>query len=136
MPSAGPNRLVSKAVLDASAILALINQEPGAHIVAPIVRGALVVAVNVAEVITKLVDYGAGDAEIEEALGGLSFVTVPFDEMLATAAGQLRRRTRAAGLSLADRACLALAASTGLPALTADRIWTTLDLGVTVRLIR
>ena len=127
---------MSEAVLDASAILALINGEPGAKIVRSQIRGALVTAVNLTEVVSKLVDDGTSDDEIDEALSGLRFVTVPFDQSLAMAAGKLRRSTRRVGLSLGDRACLALAATTGLPAFTTDRAWATLDVGVVVKLIR
>lgn len=111
-------------VLDASALLALLNDEPGAeHVAEAVVAGALISAVNLSEVAAKLSDYGLSAAEIREALGSLDLEIVPFGEALALGAGLLRAATRASGLSLGDRACLALAASLGLPALTADRHW-------------
>ena len=105
MPSAGPKRRVSEAVLDASAILALINGEPGAMTVRSQIRGALVTAVNLTEVVSKLVDDGTSDDEIDEALSGLRFVTVPFDQSLAVSAGKLRRSTRRGGSCRASTRC-------------------------------
>ena len=110
-------------VLDASALLALVHGEEGAEVVGASIPGAQISAVNLAEVVGKLADVGMPAAEIHVALAGLGLRVVDFDETLAFAAGLLRPVTRSAGLSLGDRACLALAAATKLPALTADRSW-------------
>ena len=117
-------------------MLALINGEPGAEIVSRTLPGAVMSSVNLAEVISKLTDYGHSDSEIEGVVGGLALNVVPFDAAQARAVGILHRSTRAWGLSLADRACLALADALGGPVLTTDRIWAGLDIGVEVRLIR
>ncbi len=130
------NKPVNKAVLDASALLALINGEPGAEIVSRTLPDAVVSAVNLAEVISKLTDYGHSDSEIDEVVAGLGLNVVPFDAAQARAVGILHRSSRARGLSLADRACLALADTLGGSALSTDRIWGSLDIGVDVRLIR
>lgn len=117
-------------------MLAVINGEPGAEIVFRSLRDAVVSAVNLGEVISKLTDYGHSDAEIDEVVGGLALDVVPFNAAQAHAVGTLHRSTRAWGLSLADRACLALANVLGGPALTTDRAWAELDVGIEVRLIR
>ena len=124
------------AVLDASALLALLNAEPGAERVAACVPGAVVSAVNLAEVVGKLVETGMPVEDIRLALAGLGLQIADLDEGLAYDVGFLRPATRARGLSLGDRACLAQARKSGLPALTADRGWLALHLGVEVEGIR
>jgi ribonuclease VapC len=123
-------------VLDASAVLAHLRGESGGDIALEKLPGGLICTVNLTEVVQKLVDDGLADVDIRAALDDLAFAVVSFDETLALAAGLLRGSTRARGLSLGDRACLALARREGLPALTADRAWAELDLGVEVVLIR
>ncbi len=76
------------------------------------------------------------DSWFREALGAMPLTVVPFDEDLAYRAGLLRRVTRAAGLSLGDRACIALAQRTGAPVLTADRAWAALSLPVDMHIVR
>jgi ribonuclease VapC len=111
-------------VLDASALLALLQNEPGAERVAELLSDGAVSAVNLSEVVAKLADHGMPATDIREALDGLPLDVHAFDREAAFAAGELRRITRAAGLSLGDRACLALAAHLGVTAVTADRAWT------------
>ena len=125
-------------VLDSSAVLAVINQEPGMDIVlhAMLAGEAIISAVNVAEIIAKLVDWGASPAAARAAFGRLSLETPAVDAALAIRSGELRAGTRSAGLSLGDRMCLALAEREGCPALTADRIWASLNIGVAVEVIR
>jgi ribonuclease VapC len=127
---------VREAVLDASAVLALLRGEPGADAVAALWPGVRVSAVNLSEVAAKLADRGAGEEEIRDTLAELELRVEPFDGEDAIAAGLLRPPTRSDGLSLADRACLALAVRLGLPVVTADRRWTELGLPVEVRAIR
>jgi ribonuclease VapC len=98
--------------------------------------GAVILSVNLAEVVTRMIDKGMTEADIRRLLAAIELVVVPFDEDLAHRAGLLRSATRSAGLSLGDRACLALAERLGLPALTADRAWGRLQVGIQVDVIR
>jgi PIN domain nuclease of toxin-antitoxin system len=123
-------------VLDASAVLALINGEPGSEIVAKTLNVAAVSAVNIAEIATRLVDRGASIEGVREQVDRLPFEIVAFDDAAALHAADLRPETRRFGLSLGDRACLSLARRLGVPAFTADRHWAKIDIGVEVRLIR
>jgi ribonuclease VapC len=127
---------VSSVVLDSSALLAFIHGEPGGEVVAGFVGEALISSVNLAEVVTKLVERTQSLELARVALGMANVEVVDFDRLQAEQAGALVTRTRARGLSLGDRACLALAAREAAPVLTADRIWATLKLDIDVRLIR
>lgn len=127
---------MSEVVLDASALLAVLKEEPGHERVAEVVSRAAMGAVNLSEVAAKLADAGMPEEAVREALGGLALEVHDFDRELAFRAGMLRPATRPAGLSLADRACLALGHRLGLPVLTADQTWKDLDLAVEVRLVR
>ena len=123
-------------VLDASALLAVLRSEPGTEGVEPRLEGAGIGAVNLSEVIAKLDEDGVPEAEIRRAIGRLELDVHAFDAQHAFAAGLLRRSTRALGLSFGDRACLALAQSLGASALTADRSWSRVDLGIAIEVIR
>ncbi len=123
--------------LDASALLCLFNQEPGQDRVRAALASAVMSAVNYAEVIAKLADRGGDVALVGRALEQLHIAVVDFDRVQAVQAGALRQATRQAGLSFGDRACLALAKSRGLIALTADRAWAALEVPeLSVELIR
>lgn len=126
------------AVLDASAALALLRTEPGHDRVAELLPGSVISAVNYSEVVQKLAQLGSDTAEDDTAvLIALGATVAPFDTTGAINAARLWQDTRSPGLSLADRACLALAAE--LPegvAVTADRAWACLGLDVAVELIR
>ena len=124
------------AVLDASAVLALLHREPGGETVRPILPDCAMSTVNLSEVIAKLVENGA-DPDAAVRLTDVLPLR-PVDHTLAQAqlAGTLRAATRQAGLSLGDRACLALALALDLPVFTTDRAWRDLPLDVDVRLIR
>lgn len=123
-------------VLDASAILALLLNEPGAATVRNFIPGAVVSAVNLSEVGARLVDRGAGDSDIRRVAGDLRLEVAPFDQEAAHRAALLRPATRTFGLSLGDRACLALALIRALPVLTTDRLWANLQIGIDIRLAR
>ena len=121
---------MSEWVLDASAALAVLQQEPGEERVErALADGAVISAVNLSEVVAKLADRGMPEAEIRADITRLRLDVAPFNGVDAFAAGLLRPVTRAAGLSLGDRACIALGRRSGLPVLTADIAWTGLDLG-------
>jgi PIN domain nuclease of toxin-antitoxin system len=127
---------MTEVVLDASAVLADLFDEPGAERVRAVAIGALLSAVNFAEVVTKLIDKGFPADEARGTAFRLALTVVPLDEDDAAESGMLRQTTRQFGFSLGDRACLALARRLQLPVLTADRDWARLDLGVEVQLIR
>ena len=127
---------MSRAVLDASAILAFLRGEPGADVVADYRGDALASSVNIAEAATRLAHLGASPIEVRRAIALMAVDVVPFDTVQAYAAAGLYETTRDRGLSLGDRACLQLAARSGLPALTADRVWAEVDVPAEVRLIR
>jgi PIN domain nuclease of toxin-antitoxin system len=126
----------SKIILDASALLALINQEPGSEKVAAVISTACMSSVNVAEVVSKLMDKGFSKVEIREIFGALKLLIIPFDEEQGFIAGLLRADTKSLGLSLGDRACLSLAIQQKLSVLTADRVWAGLQLGLNIQMIR
>lgn len=125
-------------VLDASALLCLINGEPGAERVASVLPMAVISAVNLAEVASKLNELGADVDTARALLAPLHLSVVPFDEATAYATGALRAVNQGQGLSLGDRACLALGASRGATALTTDKAWGSLEKGsgVSVELLR
>ena len=127
---------MSDVVLDASALLALMNGEPGSERVAPMMPRAVIGAVNMAEVVGKLADGGIPEDSIRAALGPLGIHAVAFDEEQALEVGLLRNRLGRSGLSLADLCCLTLAGRLGAPAVTADRRWLDVDAGVDVIMIR
>lgn len=112
-------------VLDGSVMLAYLHAEPGRQRVESLLleEHCLLLSVNLAEVMSRLADWGVPLAEADERLAGLELERVPFDHSLARQAAQLRPPTRHLGLSLADRACLALAEARCIPAVTADRPW-------------
>jgi ribonuclease VapC len=127
---------VSKTVIDASALLALLNAEPGADIVADALPDGAISAVNLSEVIAGLSAAGMPENAIRQALRSLGLEIIPFDEEQAYQAGLLYTSTREAGLSLGDRACLGLSVTLGISALTADRVWAGLPVGITIQVIR
>jgi ribonuclease VapC len=127
---------LSFSVLDASAVLAAYLDEPGADAVLEIVEGSLVSAVNYSEILSKTLDYGHVFDDAVRKLSAMSFIVVAHDVDLARRTGELRQLTSSRGLSIGDRACLALAERERLPALTADRAWMGLDLPVEIRVIR
>ena len=119
-------------VLDASALLAVIEDEPGAETVEDTLADSAISAVNFSEVVAKLVDRGFGNEAVVARMNAFSLAVHAFDAVQAWRAGLLRRETRARGLSLGDRACLALAEALEAPAMTMDRSWAALDLEVQV----
>lgn len=127
---------MAEAVLDASALLALLRQEPGSARVASLLTRSCISAVNLAETLGKMVEYGMALADVAYQVERLHVTVIPFAAEHARIAAALWEPTRAAGLSLGDRACLAVARALDLPAVTAERAWAKLDVGVRVELIR
>ncbi len=125
-----------KPVIDASALLAMLQNEPGGDRVAEALPDATISAVNVSEVVAKLCDKGLAPDRVRETLEMLPLDVIDFDLPQAVETGALRPRTRALGLSLGDRACLALAARSGATAMTTDRAWALLEIGISVDVIR
>lgn len=129
-------------VLDASALMAILHAEDGASIVIEAIgEGAAVSVVNWAEVLSKLAEAGKDPeiaaAELRRAEGSRRALSIePLTAADCVAVARLRPVTRRQGLSLADRACLALAERLDVPALTADREWLKADVAAEVRLIR
>jgi len=129
---------MSEVVLDASALLALLNDEPGAAKVAEVLGEARMSSVNLAEVVSHFIHAGMPAAEVDAMLHPLPVEIVAADQGLAHIAGRLRAVTASAGLSLGDRFCLALAKRDRLPAMTADKQWRTVAeaVGAKIQLIR
>lgn len=125
-----------KCVLDASALLALLHSEPGADEVQQLLPTAVMCSVNWSEVLQKALDQKTEIEGLEGEVTALGLEILPFTAALAETTARLREPTRQAGLSLGDRACLALAAVLSLPAVTADRAWAEIGLAIEVRLVR
>lgn len=123
-------------LIDASAALAVLLAEPQAERVAGFLSRGAMSAVNYSEVVAKLQERGMPDEAIDLALGHLDLDVIAFDRSQAMAAAKLRARTRSAGLSLGDRACLALASARGMAAVTMDRSWADVDAGAEVIVAR
>lgn len=123
-------------VLDTSAVLAFLRGEPGGDSIGPLLPVARLSAVNLTEAVSKLIDRGAQPDIAVRRIRSLRMEVISFAFEHAERAGELRQATRHLGLSLGDRACLALAQQLGAPVYTADRDWAKLHIGVEVRLIR
>lgn len=130
------------AVLDASALMAVLHDENGADVAAEaIANGAGISVANWAEVLTKLAERGRDPeraaAEARKAEGSRRALSLePMTAADCITVARLRLTTKAQGLSLADRACLALAERLGVPAVTADKEWVKADVGAEIQLIR
>ena len=126
-------------VLDASALLAYLWQEPGHETVAQRIEQSTVMmsSVNLSEVLSRAADKGMSPSAMATLQAALPFEIIPFDRAQAQTAASLRPPTKALGLSLGDRACLALAIERQAVALTADRVWQELEIeGLAVELLR
>ena len=122
----------NRIVLDASALLCLLNDEPGAGRVAEVLTRSLIGSTNLAEVVSKLRERGLSLEEVKEALGGLHLDVRPLTPGQAMRSGDLRPATRPLGLSLGDRACLALAIELDAEIYTTDAALTNADVAITV----
>jgi len=127
---------MSKYVLDASAVLALLNQETGQEKVEGVLDESVMSAVNFCEVMGKLIDAGLPEDEARDSIDLLNIEVIDFDKEMASVAAALRARTRKLGLSLGDRGCLALGLARRNTIVTAEKIWAKLKIGVTIEIIR
>ncbi len=133
---AGRIRPLTEYVLDASALIALVNKERGAEKVRPLMPQAVISAVNYCESIQCLRRGGMPLEEVKVALTPLVSRPIPFDETLAYIAASIHEQTGVHGLSFGDCACLALARSLELPAVTAEQEWGKVDVGVKIITVR
>lgn len=125
------------AVLDASALIAVFNDEPGSLIIENILSHSVMSTVNVTEVMAYL--YLKLSAPLEETQAMIEKLVdhiVPFDLKLAKETAKLKKEAKFLGLSLGDCACLALSKALHLPVYTADKIWTKLDFPNEIIVIR
>jgi ribonuclease VapC len=125
-----------RCILDASALLAMLNGEPGGASVEPYLMGAGISSVNWSEVIQKLLAKKVITTGMQEDFQKLGLMILPFTTEQAELAASLWTTTQSIGLSLGDRACLALAMTLNLPVVTADRAWKALNLTISVQMIR
>lgn len=130
---------MNKVIFDASALLALINNEQGANKLEPLIGNIVMSSVNVTEVAGKIYDILGNNNEEQCKLSIEPFIhsIIEFDKTQCYIAASLKNQTKHKGLSLGDRACLATALQLGLPVYTADKIWAELDLpNIKIKLIR
>lgn len=129
---------MSKVLLDTSAVLAFLFDEEGADVVSPVLNAGLGVmsTVNHAELVSKLIDVKMPIKIICETVSNLEIDLVPFSEHHAFKSGELRDFSKQYGLSLGDRACLAVASIEGFSVLTADRVWREMPDEFQVKVIR
>lgn len=129
---------MTAAALDASALLAFLREEPGGERVSPLLADSVMSTVNLSEVIAHFISNGTPEISAREILSSLQVTWIDFDSEQANAIAAMLPAARAFGLSLGDRACIALARRLTVPAITADRVWATaaIALGVEVTLIR
>lgn len=127
---------MSDVVLDASAVLAVLNGEPGADTISALLTHGLISSVNYAETLARLTDQGSSDEQARQAIFDLGVAVIDFDRALADRSGELRPLTRHRGLSLGDRACIALGEREGVPIVTADRNWCDVLPGLDIRVVR
>jgi PIN domain nuclease of toxin-antitoxin system len=127
---------MNNVVLDASALLAVLNQETGYETVEPLLSSAHMSTVNIAEVISVLASDGVPIKQAKNIVSDLIRHVIAFDIEQAHITAELKSQTKSHGLSLGDRACLALASQLKTHAVTADKAWGKLDIDVPIKLIR
>ncbi len=118
---------MNEPVLDCSALLALLLREPGAERVEAVLPTACMSSVNLAEALAKMTEWGMTLENAQNTISGLGIEIVDFDAVQAARSAGLRRQTRHAGLSLGDRACLALALHRQTTVMTTDKAWLRLE---------
>ena len=123
-------------MLDASAVLVLLLDEPGADVVSDVLTNGVLSAVNLAEVLSKLTDRGAEVSGLADRLRAAGVLVEPMTQADAEKVAALRRTDDRRVLSFGDRCCLALGHRLDMPVLTADRVWSEMDCGVEIRQVR
>ncbi|MDA9163679.1 type II toxin-antitoxin system VapC family toxin [Rickettsiaceae bacterium] len=127
----------SKSILDASAVIALLSEEEGADEVYSVITHSVMSSVNVSEVAKFLIEHRKfSKTTAIEAIQTLISEIIPFDENHAYVSADLITKTKSIGLSLGDRACIALGIETNYPIYTADKVWSKIDFGCQINLIR
>ncbi|MBW4644434.1 MAG: type II toxin-antitoxin system VapC family toxin [Goleter apudmare HA4340-LM2] len=127
---------MSEVVVDTSAVLALLNQETGSEEILQLIDNAAISSVNLSEVIVKLAEAGIPEEEIRQIILNLNLEVILFNEEQALKAGMLRPATKSIGLSFGDRACLALGVVLNQPVISTDCLWTNLNMGIEIRVMR
>jgi len=127
---------VTEAVLDASALIAFLRDEPGADRVASVLANCCISAVNLSETLSKMIEYGKPLDAASYQIERLRVPVIGFEAESAKIVASLWKESRAAGLSLGDRACLALGLKIGCPVMTTDKAWSGCDVGVKIIQIR
>jgi ribonuclease VapC len=122
--------------LDSSALLAFMFREEGHEVVGGRMQGACMTTVNLCEVLGRFARDGHAPGDVMARLGSTQVEWVAFEVELCEIAAGLVPRVRPLGLSLGDRACLALGIGRSIPVLTADVAWKRLDLGIEIVCIR
>jgi ribonuclease VapC len=125
-----------KAVLDASALLAYLQNELGSDAVEAMLTESIISSVNWAEVMQESIAAGVSVDGMRDDLEAVGLIVSPFTPEEAEIAGRLWQQTRQYGLSLGDRACLSLGIRLNVPVLSADQIWASLNLPITVHVVR
>lgn len=132
----GESWRMNRAIVDSSVLLAVLRREPNAGQFLDAIQEAVVGTVNLAEVVSKLVSRGLSEGDAWREARSVADRIVPFDMEQSRIAGELICKTKRSGLSLGDRACLALAITMELPVYTADRAWEDVQVGVEIHLVR
>lgn len=127
---------MTRRVFDSSAILAIVFDEPGAERAIEILDGGVISSVNYSEALAKMLQKGFIEREAVDGLAAFTFEIVPFDQSQAERTARLRAPTAGKGLGIGDRACLSLAISRSLAAVTTDRSWSEVDIDCEIELIR
>jgi PIN domain nuclease of toxin-antitoxin system len=125
-----------KAVLDASALLAYLQDEPGRDAVEAVLAESAISSVNWAEVIQKSIAAGVNVDGMRSDLEALGLTISSFTPEQAETTAEIWNQTRQYGLSLGDRTCLSLGLDLDVPVLTTDRAWASLNLSVSVHVVR
>lgn len=127
---------MTQVVIDASALLALLNEEPGSESVSDVLSDGVMSSVNISEVATVLTRCGMPLEKAVHIVQNLIPNVIDFDLKQAFVAAELYQKTKAHGLSFGDRACLSLASLKGCSVVTSDKVWQQLKLDIEIELIR